>query len=251
MGLVGTYDGLVKTIDGLVQAGCCCDPCDCEIDGPTAAFDYDQVNNSPCTINLFDQSVAGACGAIVSWRWLKNGVQFSTSQNPSSVTVTTGDDITLEITDASGCPASVVMEITCVAICQACCFAAIETVTVIASGFTNGTCPGPGNCTVLNGTHVLTQVNPLNACLYEKNFATNSGCAAGEAPFIQFEMCTGSPKAIQVFFGPTGSAAVGLIVAYQMVWPSTPTDCRGTHTLNRVGTTALCGSPLTITVIIT
>lgn len=83
---------------------CCCDDC-CEESGgpPTAAFSYIVTDDSPLKIDLNDESTAGTCGEIVAWRWLVNGVEVSTAQNPTGIEVDASDDITLEITDAEGC----------------------------------------------------------------------------------------------------------------------------------------------------
>jgi hypothetical protein len=103
----GCKDSAVMIID--CEASCC----DVVGGPPTADFSYTQIATSPCKINLHDESVVGTCGSIVAWRWLKNGVEFSTVQNPTNITVVDGDDITLEITDVSGCTDSVIMEIDC------------------------------------------------------------------------------------------------------------------------------------------
>lgn len=93
-----------------------CDDC-CEEPGgpPTADFSYTQVDDDPCLINLHDESTAGSCGEIVAWAWFLNaGAEpFSTDQNPTNVEVTTGDDITLVVTDAAGCEDDATMEIVC------------------------------------------------------------------------------------------------------------------------------------------
>lgn len=94
--------------------GCCCDDC-CDDEGgpPTADFSYEQTDDDPCTIDLFDESTDGTCGEIVSWSWKLNDVEFSTSQNPTGVEVEDGDEITLEVIDSSGCTDSAVMVIEC------------------------------------------------------------------------------------------------------------------------------------------
>lgn len=103
-----------------MDAGCCC--CDCDAPGgsPAAAFSYEQTGDDPCELNLTDESSDGNCAPITSWRWLKNGVQFSTSQNPTGVSYADGDDITLEVTDSAGCTDSAVMEVRCYEYCCGC-----------------------------------------------------------------------------------------------------------------------------------
>lgn len=96
---------------------CCGEPCDCETSGPTAEASATK-SAEPCTWDLFDESTPGECGEIVSWRWLKNGVQFSTAQNPTDIELENDDVITLEIEDAAGCPATTQIEIACEDCCE-------------------------------------------------------------------------------------------------------------------------------------
>lgn len=119
-----------------------CDDC-CEEEGgpPTADFSYTQVDDDPCLINLHDESTAGSCGAIVAWAWFLNAdaEPFSTDQNPTNVEVTSGDDITLVVTDAAGCEDDATMEIVCEspdALCCNCFPASLPaTVSITVSGF--------------------------------------------------------------------------------------------------------------------
>lgn len=117
----------IRDDDGAYMTGepedCCCEePCDCEAEGaaPTAALSYEQTDDDPCTLDLFDESTAGTCGDIVAWRWLKNGVEVSTAQNPTGITYADGDDFTLEVTDSEGCTDSAVMEVECADVCCGC-----------------------------------------------------------------------------------------------------------------------------------
>jgi hypothetical protein len=106
-----------------MNVDCCCDNC-CNDPGgpPTADISYEQTADTPdCKINLFDESVAGTCGEIVSWAWTLNGSPLSTSQNPTNITVETGDEIGLTVTDSYGCTDSVVGEVTCEAPSDTCC----------------------------------------------------------------------------------------------------------------------------------
>lgn len=113
MALVGTYDGLVRAVDGLVRVGCCCATCD-PANKPMADFSYEQIDDDPCTITLSDDStVHENCeGSIVERKWYKNGVQFSTASNPT-VEVEDGDVIRLWVKDACGCTDDVEGEIEC------------------------------------------------------------------------------------------------------------------------------------------
>lgn len=85
---------------------CCEDPC-CSTGSPTASFYFTQDDDDPCTIDFFDTSEEGDCGAIVSWSWKRNGTEFSTSQNPANVDLdaigSAPHNITLTVTDATGC----------------------------------------------------------------------------------------------------------------------------------------------------
>lgn len=113
MGLIGTYDGTVRVKDGRVEAGCCCCP---PGQDPIADFSYTQTGDEPCVISLTDESTVheNCDGSIVAWKWKKNGVQFSTSQNPTGIEVESGDEIALEVRDSCGCKDEVVSSITCV-----------------------------------------------------------------------------------------------------------------------------------------
>lgn len=147
---IGLEEGDSVTLTVTDETGCeattgasiVCDDC-CEEPGgpPTADFSYTQVDDSPCKINLHDESTAGSCGDIVSWEWFLNAetTPFSTAQNPTNVTVSGGDDITLVVTDAYGCEDSVVMEILCETPSVPCCecypASLPATVSITVSGF--------------------------------------------------------------------------------------------------------------------
>jgi hypothetical protein len=131
---------------------CCCgEPCDCEAEGasPTAALSYEQTSDSPCTLNLFDESIPGTCGSIVSWNWYKNGVLVSTLQNPTGITYADGDDFTLEVTDTAGCTDSAVMEVRCYEFCCGCPIP--DEVQLTFSGCTYPATDPAQRCICLNG----------------------------------------------------------------------------------------------------
>lgn len=110
-------DGDLVIVEEGSEEDCdCCGPSCCDEPGgpPTADFSYAQVGKNPCRVDFTDESTPGTCGSIVSYSWKKNGVEFSTASDPTNVTVATGDDIQLTVTDASGCTDDVVMEIVCV-----------------------------------------------------------------------------------------------------------------------------------------
>lgn len=98
-------DGKLLVVDGklAVSEDCCCD-CDCETGGPTAEFTATRVDDSPCTYDFVDASIARSCGEIVAWEWKQDGSTFSTAQNPSGVAIS-GNSSTIEltVTDSSGC----------------------------------------------------------------------------------------------------------------------------------------------------
>lgn len=112
-------DGKVLVIDGKIMCECCCDPCDCEAEGasPVAGFSYDQTGYAPCKFDFENESVAGTCGAIVSYMWYRNSeaTPFSTEQSPEGVEFSGPGPwyVTLVVTDDKGCDDSVFMEIVC------------------------------------------------------------------------------------------------------------------------------------------
>jgi hypothetical protein len=188
MALVQTYGGTVRVISGVVPLGCCCDSCCDEIGGPpTADFSYTQTSNDPCTIDLHNESTPGTCSEELTYRWLKNGVEFSTSQNPTGVSVADGDDITLEVTDGAGCEDSAVMAIECETMhdCTTCDddLQLPDSVALTVSGVTNGSC---GTCGQLNGTFTLPWYSEVingapdgtRACMYEDHGAGLPGTTA-------------------------------------------------------------------------
>lgn len=144
---------------------CCCG-CNCETGGPEAAFSYEQTATSPCTINLFDDSVPGDCGEIVAWSWKVNGVEVSTDQNPTGITVEDGDDVELTVTDTSGCNDAAVGSIVCGVSCANCPDFLPPTCTMQLSGYDKA--DGSGPCTVINTTHTLNRLGG-NSCRYEKD----------------------------------------------------------------------------------
>ena len=155
-------------------------PCCCMVDqncvdcGPEADFSYEQTDNDPCTFNFTDESVAGTCGSIVAWLWKCEGIGFSTSQNPTGVNlesvcgVDTAYNISLTVTDETGCTDTVMGVVLCNHECLACpeflplvCF-------VTFSGYEKKTEPGVP-CDLLNGTHVLSLLGegaPTINCAY-------------------------------------------------------------------------------------
>lgn len=202
---------------------CCCG-CDCEAEGagPTADFSYTQTDDDPCTITLHDESVAGTCGEIVQWRWYKNGVLQSSSQNPS-FTVTDGDDVTLEVTDSAGCTDSAVMEIECEDMVDAgCCSDSPlpNSVEVTSSGWSdNGAnCPN-GDCTFFNGSHSAAWTGA-----YYETASLGPECTGAGSNFrVEVQLC-GATGTIAVLFRTDG---FGAYFEYRLGLGSAP--CRGTH----------------------
>lgn len=227
-----------------MAAGCCC--CDCETEGPTADFSYQQTDDSPCEISLYDESVEGECGVIVSWRWLKNGVQFSTSQNPTGITVTNGDDITLEVTDYAGCTDSVVMEIACVAFktCGCCSDLIPPSVVVTSSGFSNDvSCLT--DCTALNGVFVVPYLlTSGGVCTYLLTLAQTQCDGSGSLMNIIVRICVSGK--IQVSMNPYTFTNY----LYEIAPPAGV--CRGTHTLTLSASVGVdyCNEPASIQITI-
>jgi hypothetical protein len=156
-------DKLLFDSDKLAMSEDCCCGCDCEAEGasPVAGFSYEQTDDDPCTLDLFDESIAGSCGSIVAWNWYKNGVLVSTDQNPTGVTYANGDDFTLEVTDSSGCTDSAVMEVVCgqpVAECCTCWDTTLpNSVNVHIEGY-------PNLCAFINGDYEVPLVE--GSCVY-------------------------------------------------------------------------------------
>lgn len=99
---------------------CCC--CDCETEGPTANFTSAQTSADPegnaCCVQFTDTSTPGACGEIVSWLWDFGDENTSTSQNPEHCYTGAGPwDVTLTVTDSSGCTDTIELSASCACNC--------------------------------------------------------------------------------------------------------------------------------------
>ena len=202
------------------EENCCC--CDCNAPGgsPTAAFSYEQTGDDPCELNLFDESTEGNCGTITSWRWLKNGAEISTSQNPTGVSYADGDDITLEVTDSAGCTDSAVMEVRCYEYCCGC--ALPDEMTLTFSGCTFPTSDPTRRCFCTAG------VNTINADL-------TGGVSDCERVFAE----TGDPALggnAHVYDGPSCGNGVGAYVDHSGFL--TVTCAGGTRTIELYWRTA-------------
>lgn len=143
--------------------GCCC--CDCAVDGPTADFSFEQTGDSPCAFQFFDESVAGECGSIVSRLWDFGDGATSTSANPThnyAGSYPSGPwDVTLTVTDASGCTDAVIMEVDCGDLTTFTCgghtFTLPQFMSVTFPAVSNHTCT---SCTGRGGTRLLKLTNP-------------------------------------------------------------------------------------------
>jgi hypothetical protein len=162
---------------------CCCVEC-VEGEEPTAGFSYEQTDDDPCTIDLFDESTVHAnCtdGTIVEWKWYLNAetTPFSTSQNPTGVEVTDGDDIRLWVRDSCGCTDEVVMAIACVDItvltCSSYTFTLPTFLTVNYPAITDGTCT-----ICLGGTRTLKLQTVTPGTV---------SCAAGTCCLFVYGLC--------------------------------------------------------------
>lgn len=173
---------------------CCCEDCCAEPGGPpTAAFTWthDNTDAGTCQVDLVNQSTQGTCGNIVAYSWLKNGVLFSTSSNPTNVSVSDGDIIKLIATDTAGCTGEVEHEITCAGDC---CGGEVMPSQVVLDLATNSNvsenagaddCTGD-ECLLLNSLHTLDYVGGSgNNCLWRK---TGSIATCNASSGISYEM---------------------------------------------------------------
>lgn len=90
----------------------CCEPCDCETQGPIAGPFGVQISADPagegcCVQFTSSDSVAGECGAIVSWEWDFGDGTTSTEPDPIHCYTSFPEvgywTVTLTVTDARGC----------------------------------------------------------------------------------------------------------------------------------------------------
>lgn len=132
--------------------------CDCEENGPTADFHVRQEDHDPdCCYSFFNDSVNGPCGSELTYEWDFGDGNFSTDENPTHCysPSSPGDswDVTLTVTDESGCTDSVTMHIVCFGDSGCChCYEINfpDAVQVVLSGIT-------GPCSFANGTYILDQ----------------------------------------------------------------------------------------------
>ena len=141
-------------------------------------------------MDLIDESVAGSCGTITSWRWLKNGAEVSTSQNPTGVSYADGDDITLEVTDSAGCTDSVVMEVRCYEYCCGC--AIPDEVQLTFSGCTFPSSNPAQRCICLDGMSGAIDVTMTTNTSDCERLASNTGDPALGGNGVAF-VCNGNP----------------------------------------------------------
>lgn len=228
--------------------GCCCDEeCDCETGGPTVDFSYEQTDDDPCTIDLFDESTDGTCGEIVSWSWRLNDVEFSTSQNPTGVEVEDGDEITLVVVDSSGCTDEAVMVIACETLydCEVCADEPLPGTVELTADWLAEPLPASGcdDCTWINGPHTLDW---SGGCTWTKEITPVDCEAYYDPPIIPDK-----PYWTVAIINNAGSIEVvatftvfgGGTVTYKKVLGADPQDCRGTHVLTAVdydGATVPC-----------
>jgi hypothetical protein len=165
--------------------GCECEECT-EGEEPDASFSYEQTDDDPCTIDLFDESTVheNCDGEIVEWKWYLNEetTPFSTSQNPTDVEVEDGDDIRLWVKDSCGCTDEVVMAIVCVELqvksCSTHSFILPTYMTVDFPAVTNGTC---GTCAGNGGSRILKLSNAT--------VGTGLCPTSGTCCIFQYDLC--------------------------------------------------------------
>lgn len=220
---------------------CCCQKCT-EGEEPTAGFSYEQTDDDPCTVDLFDEStVHGNCdGEIVQWKWYLNDEEepFSTAQNPTGIVVEDGDEVRLWVKDACGCTDEVVMEILCIEPVAFNCsaktyiFPSKMTVDFGAVGSYNDSDNGGcDTCDPIGGVWTLPLIgitacgaSLVNRCtIYYESSLIPNGCGTGDVRYgLQFFVpCTGT-AAIIVIANIQGAPAV----SYQSTTPYT-LDLRG------------------------
>lgn len=214
--------------------------CDCEADGPTADFSYEQTDDSPCTFDFTDDSVAGACGAIVAWAWDFGDGNTSTAQNPSHTYAGSGPwTVTLTVTDAFGCEDAAAGAVNCYHL--GCCDDGVpDTVTVVISGVTNAGC-APGSCLPFNGSHTLNYVGTFSGeCEYVK--ALGEDCTGFGQTAIRALIKSASVRVILDTRYPGGGGD-------QHLYSKTPAGgiCQGTHTINYTsGGPTSCNAPASV-----
>lgn len=270
MSLVQTYAGLVRIISGLVKKGCCCGPTCCDEPGgpPTADFDYDQSDDDPCTFKFTDQSTPGTCGSIISRLWDFGDGSTSTATNPTHAyagSYPSGPwDVTLTVTDISGCVDVVVMSVACLdysAVCTSCSDPIPPTVKVIIPAWTDaGSCLA---CTNIAGTYTLDYLGPLfsGGCDYSTRIGSDPitidlglsclGRGVGHAYLVVDAFLDGAGSfvvRISMYDAPSGS------IFYQATYAvahTFGTVCQGTHTLTPSGTNPTdCGLSATVTLVV-
>lgn len=251
MAVVSTYGGTVRKIDGAVLTGCCCSDCCEEVGGPpTADFSYTQTDADPCCFSFTDLSTAGTCGSIVSGRWLVDGVEFSTATNPTECFDGAGPwNVTREVTDASGCTDSVVMEVTCQPNPCDCCDEEFlpETATVTIGGFAESVPPNDCDaCSSINGAHTVTSDLTGIICQYQKIFNI-SPCRDGFSTQVTITLS---------FCAVVDKWRVTIVLAGGQTdyWEKDAlASCRGSHTFDLAfsgGIDRVCDVPATVTVVI-
>lgn len=252
MALVQTYDGTVHAVDGVVKTGCCCGNCCLEPGGPpTADFSYSQSDNDPCCFTFTNSSTIGSCGSIVSYLWDFGDGETSTSTNPTHCydAEDAGPwNVTLTVTDTSGCEDSAVMEVLCSPNPCECCdeeflpLTALVTISGTTENVVRNDCDA---CPSINGTHTLTSSLTGVFCHYQKVFSISTcrGGATNVTLTLVFCQFVGNWRVTQVIDG--GQTDYWELDALS--------NCRGTHAFNLVfsgGIDRVCNVPATITVVI-
>jgi hypothetical protein len=111
-------DGKVlRTDSGITRGEDCCCACDCEAHGPIADFTSEAPTDA-CFFEFTSTSTEGMnCGPIVSWEW-SNTTGWTDSGETVNHTLDdncghTEEEITLKVTDSSGCQDSVTKTVSC------------------------------------------------------------------------------------------------------------------------------------------
>lgn len=224
---VGPWDVTLTVTDAL---GCTdsvvgeVECCNCSTDGPEADFTFSQTNDDPCCFAFTNTSTPGACGAIVSYAWDFGDGNSSTEANPTHCYSGEGPwDVTLTVTDASGCFDIVEYEVICGEEHECCDgFFSPPSVTVILP---NPTAPQDiCYCNPLPGSHTLNRRGD-DPCVYEKVFT----CDVGETTYTMTISANIAVPSVGFVQFPGG-------VGNQPQWVGDLEDActSGSHSLDRV-----------------
>lgn len=242
------------------HADCCCncDDCDCETEGPTANFYFEQVDDDPCTFDFFDDSDAGSAdcgGTITSWEWSVGGDVFSTAQNPTNVDLETAYgagpwDVTLTVTTEC-CEDAAVMEIQCFEPPGSpCCSDDPVGMLFIIEGVTESEGITCALCALIDGAYYVAGCSGSTTC-----FTASCNMSTRGFDLASAVIGPGTLNRPGVQLRETNTSCVGLAALQYHGGEtfSTETPCKGDYTLDKISVlfgTPLCDYPATIRCIV-